>query len=92
MIKAPEFDKVPDFDKAMNGLWELRSEVRKSLVFVNLDARSLVKEFDLGCSEAALRKWKFADMTCVADWKVDSAFNWKLAGLQPCRPAGPWLT
>src|SRR6266487_1454813 len=77
LIKAPEFDKVPDFDKAMNGLWELKAEVRESLVFVNLDAGKEVKHLDLGASEASLKKWKPSGMKCVADWKVEGAFNWK---------------
>jgi len=81
LIKAPEFDKVPDFDKAMNGLWELETEVRDSMVFTNLDAGKQVKNFDLEGSEVSLAKWKASGMNCVADWKVEGAFNWKVAGL-----------
>ncbi|KAH8647446.1 Rieske [2Fe-2S] iron-sulfur domain-containing protein, partial [Tricladium varicosporioides] len=37
LIKAPEFENVPDFDKSVNGLWEVETEVKSGMIFINLD-------------------------------------------------------
>ena len=88
LVKAPEFDKVPGFDKEMNGLWEIKTAVSQSMVFVNFDAAANVAPLDLGDIETRLRKWSLSQMKSLDDWKVEGAFNWKLLGV--CIPA--WQT
>ncbi|KAG4429608.1 hypothetical protein IFR05_014915 [Cadophora sp. M221] len=80
LIKAPEFDKVPGFDKDMNGLWEIKTSISQSMVFVNFDAASHVDSLSLGDVETRLKRWSLAKMECLEDWKVEGAFNWKLLG------------
>lgn len=80
LIKAPEFDKVPGFDKNMNGLWEIKTSISQSMVFVNFDAASEVDSLSLGDVETRLKRWSLAKMECLEDWKVEGAFNWKLLG------------
>lgn len=80
LIKAPEFENVPGFDKNMNGLWELAIEVRQSLIYVNLDSGK-PGVLDLGDAESTLARLVASEMRCIADWKFDAAFNWKLLGL-----------
>jgi phenylpropionate dioxygenase-like ring-hydroxylating dioxygenase large terminal subunit len=81
LVKAPEFDAVPGFDKNVNGLWEIKTEIRESMVFINFDGSSDVSRLDLGCAEDMLKKWKLTQMKCVADWRAEGSFNWKLIGL-----------
>ncbi|CZR63581.1 uncharacterized protein PAC_13478 [Phialocephala subalpina] len=81
LIKAPEFDNVPGFDKKLNSLWEVALEVRQSLLFVNLDAGKPTQDLDLGVIESLLSSWRVPEMRCISDWKFEAAFNWKLIGL-----------
>ncbi|PVH70520.1 ISP domain-containing protein, partial [Cadophora sp. DSE1049] len=78
LVKAPEFDKVPGFDKEKNGLWEIKTSIFQSMVFVNFDAATHVDALGLGDIEAQLKKWGLSKMKCLEDWKVEGAFNWKL--------------
>ena len=78
LIKAPEFDKVPGFDKTVNGLWELKSTTRDEMVFVNFDTREVTASIPSLQRSKSLRKMKF-----VKEWKVEGAFNWKLIGWSP---------
>lgn len=80
LVKAPEFDSVPGFDKDMNGLWQVKTEVRESMVFINLDGGRKTEPLNLRDVEPILKRWKLAHMKSVADWKLEGAFNWKLLG------------
>jgi phenylpropionate dioxygenase-like ring-hydroxylating dioxygenase large terminal subunit len=81
LIKAPEFETVPGFDKDVNGLWELPIEIRYGLVFINFDAQGGGVRLDLGTTEPLLQKWNFEQRKCIAEWRVEGDFNWKLLGL-----------
>jgi phenylpropionate dioxygenase-like ring-hydroxylating dioxygenase large terminal subunit len=82
LIKAPEFDNVPGFDKGKNGLWEVKTEVREGMVFVNFDARPSAEASSLEDSETVvLRQWDTARMTYVADFRFEVAANWKSLGM-----------
>ncbi len=84
LIKAPEFDNVSGFDKEKNGLWEVNTEVREGMVFINFEARNNVEAFSLGNSETVLlRRWGTATMTYVADFRFEVASNWKTLGMCP---------
>ncbi|PSS14887.1 hypothetical protein M430DRAFT_73793, partial [Amorphotheca resinae ATCC 22711] len=37
LLKAPEFENVKGFEKDLNGLWEVKTEIRESMVFINFD-------------------------------------------------------
>lgn len=80
LIKAPEFENVPGFDKNMNGLWEVAIEVRRSFIYVNLESGKS-GALDLGDAESRLASYVAPEMRCIADWKFEAAFNWKLLGL-----------
>lgn len=80
LIKAPEFENVPGFNKEMNGLWEVAVDVRQSLIFVNLDAGK-ARGLELGEVENRLAHWRVSEMSCISDWKFEAAFNWKLLGM-----------
>ncbi|KAH7372128.1 Rieske [2Fe-2S] iron-sulfur domain-containing protein [Cadophora sp. MPI-SDFR-AT-0126] len=77
LVKAPEFDKVPGFDKEMNSLWEIKTSVFQSMVFVNFDAATHVDSFN-GGTGSRLKRWGLSKMKCLEDWKVEEEFNWKL--------------
>lgn len=79
LVKAPEFETVPGFDKSMNALWEVKTEVINSMVFVNFDARKQVSDMDRTNSIKAFERWDMKDMQCAAEWKIEGLFNWKLA-------------
>lgn len=85
LIKAPEFDNVPGFDKEANALWEVALEVRQSLLFVNLDAGKPTRDLALDGFEGLLGKWRVPEMRCISDWKFEATFNWKLLGLADAR-------
>jgi len=80
LVKAPEFENVAGFDKSKNALWEVKTDVINSLVFVNFDARDHVQNVEFGNSMKPFKTWKMKDMRCAAEWKVEGQFNWKLAG------------
>lgn len=80
LIKAPEFENVPGFDKNTNGLWEVAIEVRQSLLFVNLDAEKPLG-LELGEVEHKLANWRVSELSCISDWKFEADFNWKLLGM-----------
>lgn len=81
LVKAPEFDKVPGFDREMNGLWELKLEIREAMVFVNFKTGDDSDLLCLADVERCLRRWRTSKMQFLEDWKVDGAFNWKLLGI-----------
>jgi phenylpropionate dioxygenase-like ring-hydroxylating dioxygenase large terminal subunit len=80
LIKAPEFENVKGFDKNLNGLWEVKTEIRESMVFVNLDAGNEVTSQVLLGVEADLRRWNVNHMRPIEEWEIKGNFNWKLAG------------
>ena len=77
LVKAPEFEKVPGFDKGKNGLWEVKKEVREGMIFVNFDARPAVESLKLGDSELVLWALGMGKTNCIADWKIEVPINWK---------------
>ena len=68
------------FDKDLNGLWEIKTEIRESMIFVNLDAGNDVTSQVLFDVETDLRRWKVNHMIHIEEWKIKGNFNWKLAG------------
>jgi hypothetical protein len=80
LIKAPEFENVAGFDKSVNGLWELKTEIRDSMVFVNFEVGNVDSGVDLAGCEGALKAWKVDEMKWTHEWRMKGEFNWKLAG------------
>lgn len=78
-MKAPEFETVPGFVKSLNGLWEVKLEIRQSMAFVNLNAGDDIGSVNTE-NQAVPRHWKAEQLICVADWKVEGALNWKMFG------------
>ena len=81
LIKAPEFENVPGFDKSKNSLWEVRSVVKAGLLFVNLDSNDNVGMLDVPHLETVLMNPSPQNLHCAREWKFDGAFNWKIAGV-----------
>jgi phenylpropionate dioxygenase-like ring-hydroxylating dioxygenase large terminal subunit len=92
LIKAPEFDNVPGFDKGKNGLWEVKTEVREGMVFINFEARRDVEHTNFAALGPVLRTWGTATMKCISDWKIEAAVNWKSLGASPCKERSCVLT
>jgi hypothetical protein len=84
LIKAPEFENVKGFEKDLNNLWEVKTEIRESMVFVNFDVGNEVTSQVLGEVETQIKSWKLGEMNWIAEWKFEGKFNWKLAG-KHCR-------
>jgi phenylpropionate dioxygenase-like ring-hydroxylating dioxygenase large terminal subunit len=81
LTKAPEFDKVPGFDKKKNGLWEIHVRVSaQGLVFVNIDAAKVVEDSMLEELDTRTEYWNMSLSTRMAEWRYEGNFNWKLAG------------
>ena len=74
LVKAPKFEDVAGFDKAQNGLYEIRSFVDSSgFVYLNFDA--------YGSDGLTIRVGVpiRARLTLVESWSVDAQMNWKIA-------------
>lgn len=79
-MKAPEFENVAGFDKASNGLWELKTHVREGMVFINFEVGNDEAGLEMVESEDMMKRWKIGEMKWAHEWKIEGAFNWKLAG------------
>jgi nitrite reductase/ring-hydroxylating ferredoxin subunit len=74
LIKAPKFEDVAGFDKAQNGLYEIRTFIDSSgFVYLNFDA--------YGSDGLTIRVGVpiRARLTLVESWSIDTQFNWKIA-------------
>lgn len=81
LLKAPEFDGLPGFDKKLNGLFEIRTKVMSNgCVFVNFDAGKVVPTFESEKLEE-MESWKIGDCRWVSGWSREGDFNWKIAGM-----------
>ncbi|KAH8594020.1 Rieske [2Fe-2S] iron-sulfur domain-containing protein [Bisporella sp. PMI_857] len=79
LIKAPEFENVLDFDKDENGLWEVKSETRRGLVFVNLQTKDLSADEQIENILGNTIATNMEKMSWLAEWRFEGNFNWKLA-------------
>lgn len=74
LVKAPKFDEVAGFDKAQNGLFEIRSFIDSSgFVYANFDV--------YGSDGLTIRVGVpiRAKLTLVDSWSTEADFNWKIA-------------
>lgn len=80
-MRAPEFERVEGFDKSSNGLWEISTAIRHSMVFVHLDASMIGKDLELSTfyDLDLLKHWHLDGGVFATEWKQDYNFNWKLA-------------
>ncbi|TVY83133.1 2-aminobenzenesulfonate 2,3-dioxygenase subunit alpha [Lachnellula suecica] len=93
LVKAPEFETVPGFDKSKNALWEVKTKLINSLVFVNFEATEQVPNLEFGKPIRELEAWNMKDIRCATEWKVEGTFNWKLAaGDFPLTSSSHWST
>ncbi|KAJ4364971.1 hypothetical protein N0V83_008587 [Neocucurbitaria cava] len=84
LVKAPQFDGVEGFDKAENGLWEVKSCVdRAGFVHINLDAGLVegLPEYE-GADGFAPEYGIDPGSKWLAGWEINGggAFNWKTVG------------
>ncbi|KAG0644981.1 Carnitine monooxygenase alpha subunit [Hyphodiscus hymeniophilus] len=79
LIKAPEFENVVDFDKSLNGLWELKTKEQQGMLFVNFQVEESNHGLEMGESGDIIKSWKIGDMKWAHEWRADGSFNWKLA-------------
>lgn len=84
LVKAPQFDGIPGFDKSENGLFEIHTHTTdQGLVFVNLDtgtpapfSDSIASDLDRFTDAVGLvskPKW-------LAGQTLSGTFNWKFGG------------
>lgn len=74
LIRAPKFEDVVGFDRAQNGLFEVRTYIDSSgFVYVNLDV--------YGSDGLTIRVGVpiRAKLQFLENWTVDAPFNWKIA-------------
>ncbi|KAJ5180182.1 Aromatic-ring-hydroxylating dioxygenase alpha subunit [Penicillium capsulatum] len=87
LVKAPQFDDVPGFEKSENGLYEVHTHITDhGFVFVNLNANkpvafdhsvtSVLSEFAGSSGVGSKSKW-------VTGQTLPGGFNWKLGIQQP---------
>lgn len=75
LVKAPKFDGVDGFDPTANGLFELRAVIDENgFVLVRLDGDEAAPPPKLLVSE------ELVVPTCVEEWSLEGAFNWKIIG------------
>lgn len=85
LVKAPQFEDVPGFDKAENSLFEIHSHTtEQGSVFVNLEAgepvpfeettQTALQDFVRSASLGSRSEW-------IAGQTLTGSFNWKLGGL-----------
>jgi len=79
LIKAPEFNGVPGFDKDFNGLWEVKTEAVNGFVFVNFQAQGHASEINIPKTSGGTKLGQMMMSACT-EWKIAGNFNWKLAG------------
>lgn len=81
LLRAPEFDGLPGFDKKLNGLFEIRTKATsEGCVFVNFDAGEVVPAFEKG-NLSLMECWGIRNCHWVRGWSLEGSFNWKLAGM-----------
>jgi phenylpropionate dioxygenase-like ring-hydroxylating dioxygenase large terminal subunit len=75
LVKAPKFDRLADFKKDENSLFEVYLEVDAvGVVWVNVGAQAIPQtQLDV----AGFSKYR------VDTWELDGVFNWKVAGNNP---------
>lgn len=82
LVKAPQFDDVPGFDKAQNSLFEIHAHTTEhGWVFVNLEAGQPVpfeKEVSLDLEKFASDAGVGVKSEWVAGRTLTGNFNWKL--------------
>lgn len=82
LVKAPQFDDVPGFDKAQNSLFEIHAHTTEyGWVFVNLEAGEPAP-FEEEASLALKGFARDADIEAKSEWvggrTLTGNFNWKL--------------
>lgn len=80
LIKAPEFENIPDFDKAKNSLWKVNLEIRDGLVFINMESKEDSQNLEPTATGTIPTNPDSKNLKCAVEWKMDGRFNWKLAG------------
>ena len=92
LVKAPQFDDVPGFDKSQNRLFEIHTHTTDhGLVFVNLNAGK-PGEFDVDTTSTLNDFTRTAGLNGKSTWvtgqTLSGDFNWKMASksmvAKPC--------
>lgn len=80
LTKAPEFDKVPGFDKSQNSLFPIHTRVDEhGFVYVNLDANEDAGESELPQVRKAGKPTDINHDSCwLHCWEFKGKFNWKV--------------
>lgn len=83
LIKAPEFETIPGFKKAENGLFEIHTFVtEEGFILLNFDAQEVVPPPDLSSLRKEAQLVWVPKAVWVAEWKYENLpVSWKLAGM-----------
>ena len=81
LTKAPEFDRIPGFDKSKNSLFEIHARVdNHGFAYVNLDARKEAGESELWELTKHGKPTDINHDSCwLHCWELKGNFNWKVA-------------
>ena len=84
LVKAPQFDGIPGFDKSENGLFEIHAHTTKQgWIFVNLDAGEpgcLPESTDLDLDRFLGAVGLVSESKWLAGQTLTGMFNWKFGG------------
>ena len=76
LVKAPQFDSIPEFDMSANGLFEINLlETQDGFVFVNFDANSIGVPFQPVKSKVNMGPAKWVD-----GFRINTHVNWRFLG------------
>jgi Rieske 2Fe-2S family protein len=77
LVAAPHMDGVEDFDRACNGLLEVRCEVARGLVLIDLSGAAPDVAEHLGELDSHLERYRLASLERAAQKSYHIAANWK---------------
>lgn len=90
LVRAPEFETIPDFNKQTNSLFPISVQVSKhGFVFVNFAAAGSLAPFREDLLEKVASRYAISkDSKHVKDFDFSGAFNWKVAAKTSLRATG----
>ncbi|GAB7323139.1 hypothetical protein MBLNU13_g05640t1 [Cladosporium sp. NU13] len=85
LAKAPDYDKLKDFDKSQNGLFPVHVHIdTKGFIWVNLDSKETPEvpwddSFAGADEQKRFEKFDFNNYKLDHTYELDANYNWKIA-------------
>lgn len=84
LVKAPQFENVPGFDKAQNSLFGIHTQVSRSgFIFLNLDAGPTVSDAETPALDEFAERNGLGRVTWATGETLDGEFSWKFGCIIP---------